>query len=107
MAPLRRGETIQLNTTEHTRAYVRVTSDASVVVAFNNSPQPQTVRLTLPATLAGHSRWLDRLAADLAVPMVDGVLSLHLPPRSAALLTPDSPAMFSEKEKTQTGSAVR
>jgi neopullulanase len=91
LEPLRRGDTVQLESNEQTGAFARVTSNSSVIVAFNNSNHSQTLRLVLPASLAVHSRWFDRLADNLMIPAAAGVLTLQLPPRRAALLIPTTP----------------
>jgi len=107
LAPLRHGEIIQLNSSEHSCAFARTTSEASAVVAFNNDNRPQTLRIVLPARLAVHTRWFDRLAEDVPIPAADGVLNLPLPPKSAALLTPQPPAMASDQGKIKGQPTVR
>jgi neopullulanase len=107
LSPLRNGETTQLNSLGQTCAFARVTSDSSVVVAFNNENHPRTLQLVLPPRLAAQSRWFNRLAEDVAIPAADGVLTLQLPPRSAALLTPEPSAMASDQGKTKGQSTVR
>ncbi|TAK95443.1 MAG: hypothetical protein EPO07_15465 [Verrucomicrobia bacterium] len=105
--PLRRGETLPLHSGELTRAYARVTSGGSVIVALNNSSEPQTVRLVLPARLAAESRWFDRLAEGAAISGTGGVLNLTLPAHRAALLTPQPAAIASESAGASGQSALR
>lgn len=98
---LRRGDTVQLESTGQTGAFARVTRDSSVIVAFNNGNRPQTLRLVLPARLASQSRWFDRLAEDMTIPTADGVLTLQLPPRRAALLTSQPPKFSPDRETSK------
>ena len=100
LKPLRRGDTIPLMSRDQARAFARVTDDAAVIVAFNNSQQPQTLRLELPARLAGQTRWFDRLAGDRAVASAAGVLTLKLPPQSAALLSAEPTALASAQDSS-------
>lgn len=104
---LRRGDTVQLESTEQTGAFARVTRDSSVIVAINNGNRPQTLRLLLPARLAAQSRWFDRLAKDRTIPTADGVLTLQLPARRAALLTSQPPTVASDRGTSQARSEVR
>lgn len=104
---LRRGDTVQLESNEQTGAFARVTRDSSVIVAINNGNRPQTLRLLLPARLAAQSRWFDRLAEDRTIPTADGVLTLQLPARRAALLTSQPPTVASDRGTSQARSEVR
>lgn len=104
---LRRGDTVQLESNEQTGAFARVTRDSSVIVAINNGNRPQTLRLLLPARLAAQSRWFDRLAKDRTIPTADGVLTLQLPARRAALLTSQPPTVASDRGTSQARSEVR
>ena len=106
LEPLRHGATIPLHSSEQTRAYARVTAGSSVIVAFNNDSRPRTLRLVLPAQLAGQAAWFDRLAENLAVSAADGVLTLPLPARSAAILTARPPAVAADRETAQADATV-
>jgi glycosidase len=101
LEPLRRGDTIQLESRDQTSAFARVTQDSSVIVAFNNSNRSQKLQITLPKSLAEQSCWFDRLADNLKVSATNGILALELAPRHAALLTSQPPAIFPERETSQ------
>jgi len=88
LEPLRRGELVELAVSDATYAFARVTPKASVVVAFNNSAQPQTLMLDLvPVGLGSASVLTDRLGGLGRVRVQEGWVSLTLPTRSAAVLT--------------------
>ena len=88
LEPLRRGERVELAVTDATCAFARVTPTASVVIAFNNSAQPQTLELALTnAKLASAKSLADRLGGLGRLKVQNGSVRLALPPRTAAVLT--------------------
>ncbi len=105
LEPLRRGATLPLQWGERTAAFARATPAASVIIALNNDSRPQTLRLELPAPLATQASWFNRLAENVESSVVAGVLTLQLPPRSAAILTarPAGPAV---REAVQASSEI-
>jgi len=90
LAPLRRGEMVQLHGDSSTLAYARVIGDAGVIVAINQSSEAQSLSLKLPASLARPTVWLDRLANGPGQKVTAGVLTLKLAAQSGRLLTPQS-----------------
>src|SRR5262249_39740108 len=97
LEPLRRGDTVLLQSGERTRAYARVTSDSSLIVALNNGNYPEVLKITLPPALAGQSRWFDRLSDNAETSITGVVFTLKLPSRSAAVLTPLPPKVTAER----------
>jgi len=107
LEPLRRGATLPLQSRGQTCALARVTGDSGVIVTLNNSDQPQSMQVTVPSPLASQSRWFNRLANDAVVTSSNGVLALELPPRQAAILSPEPPAIAVERGETKTSSLTR
>ncbi len=107
LAPLRHGKLIQLKSDNEICAFARLGADSGVVVAFNNSAQTQTMTFALPAPLLEKQQLFNRLAENSAIPVVDGSITLTLPARSAAILTPESSAIAAERKKSQARSDVR
>jgi len=107
LEPLRRGDRVPLTTHEQTSAFARSTADSSVIVAFNNSAVPQTLRLTLSGKLAAPARWYDRLNEDLPLATTQGVLTVDLPAHRAALLTPPPATMAADERKAGERSSLR
>lgn len=88
LEPLRRGELVELLTTEAAGVFTRVTRSASVVMAFNNSAQAQTLEIPLArAGLGSATSLVDRLGGLKRQEVRNGVVRLELPARSAAVLT--------------------
>ena len=81
---------MQLHVDGSTMAYARVSGDAGVIVAINQSADAQSLSLKLPASLARPTIWLDRLANGPGHKATAGVLTLKLAPQSGMLLTPQS-----------------
>jgi len=89
LEPLRRGELVELAVTDSTYAFARVSGNRSVIVAFNNSPRPQTIEVPLArAGLSQARTFVDRLSDLGRVTVVSGVARLNLPGRRAAILVP-------------------
>jgi len=88
LEPLRRGSLVNLEVTEQTYAYARVTDRASVVVVFNNGPQPATVECGVsPARLSDGDRLKDELGIAPDVRVEGGKIKANLPARSASIYT--------------------
>jgi hypothetical protein len=104
---LRRGKMLTLPSGSHTGAFVRTTENSAVIVAFNNNSVPETLHFKLSEPLAAQSQWFNRLADNQTVFVKDGVIEFQLPPRSAAILTPQPPLITQEKGKTQARSDLR
>ncbi len=107
LEPLRRGTLSQLKNENDTAAFVRLTTDTGVVVAFNNSAQSQTLTFALKAPLLEKQQLFNRLADNQPVPVNHGHVTLTLPARTAALLTPESSVISADRKKSQSRSDVR
>jgi glycosidase len=107
LEPLRRGKMLTLPSGSHTGGFVRATENSAVIVAFNNNSVPETLHFKLTEPLAAQPQWFNRLAEDQTIFVKDGVLEFQLPPRSAAILTPQPPLITQEKGKTQARSDLR
>ena len=97
LAPLRRGETVQLESGEQSCAFARVAGESSVIVAFNNSDQARTIRVALPECLATQTKWYDRLSNGRPGVPTSGFLALRLPPKQAAILAQQPESMASRQ----------
>jgi glycosidase len=90
LAPLRRGRQRHLFVSEQQYVYARVLPSGTVIVVINNDPGPATVAApVVDAGLADGTLLGDRLgvvASDVRVR--DGVITVALPGRSAAILVP-------------------
>lgn len=107
LEPLRHGRLIQLTNSQHTGAFARVTKDSAVLVAFNNSDQPQTLQTALVPQLAGQKELFDRLAQDRLVPVTSATITFTLPARSAVILTPEPTTITAKRDKSQARSDLR
>lgn len=89
LPPLQRGELINLHVSKQQYAYARKLNSASVIVVINNDLNPATVSFGVQAlALADGVTLADRLASVSNVRITDGQLTIHLPARTAAVLTP-------------------
>jgi len=89
LSPLRRGDFVELAADANSYVFARVTPEASVVMAFNNSEQPLTFELVLGrVNLAAAKSLTDRLGKLGTVLVTEGMVKLTLAARSAAVLTP-------------------
>ena len=107
LEPLRHGKLVQLKSDKDTFAFARLTGDSGVVMAFNNSAQAQTMTVALHAPLLEKQQLFNRLSDNSSIPVVDGSITLTLPARSAAILTPESSAIAVERKKSSARSDVR
>jgi glycosidase len=89
LSPSRRGDFVELAADANSYVFARVTPQASVVVAFNNSAQPLTLELPLArVNLAAAQALTDRLGKLGTIVVGEGTVKLTLAARSAAVLTP-------------------
>lgn len=89
LSPLRRGDFVELAADANSYVFALVTSEASVVVAFNNSAQPLTLELPLSrVNLAAAKSLTDRLGKLGTIVVGEGKVKITLTARSAAVLTP-------------------
>ncbi len=107
LEPLRQGKLIQLHSETNTCAFARLTADSGVVVAFNNSAQTQTLTFVLNAPLLEKQQFFNRLADNQPVPVNYGHITLTLPARTSAILTPESSVTAVERKKSQSRSSLR
>ena len=107
LAPLRHGKLMQLKSDDDTCAFARFGVNSGVVVTFNNSAQTQTIKLALPTPLLEKQKLFNRLADNQTVPVNDGIVTLTLPARSAAILTPETSVISAEHKVSQARSSLR
>ncbi len=94
---LRRGETIQLESDEASSAFARVAGDSAAIVVINNGDAPRTLRLDLPARLPAQTKWFNQLTDDAPSFSTNGLLTVQLSPRQAALLATQPAAVASSR----------
>ncbi len=88
LEPLRRGKMIQLYVDEWTYSYARVHDRVCAIVAFNNGTSEAALKIPISVLALPNGQALrDRLGAVSDARIENGLLSLALPPRSAAILT--------------------
>ena len=78
-----------------------------MVMAFNNSAQAQTMTFALHAPLLEKQQLFNRLSDNSANAVIDGSITLTLPARSAAILTPEVSAIAAERKKSSARSDAR
>jgi glycosidase len=89
LSPLRRGDFVELTADANSYVFARVTPEASVIMAFNNSDQPLTLELPLARANLGAAKSLtDRLGKLGTIVVGEGKVKLTLAARSAAVLKP-------------------
>jgi glycosidase len=87
LEPLRHGNLINLVATEHQYVYARNTTNASVIVAFNNDQKAAIVEFSVADTkLAKAAILMDRLGNVKDVRVANGTIKFELPARSSAVL---------------------
>lgn len=87
LEPLRRGNLINLLAIEHQYVYSRGTSNASVLIAFNNDRKPATLEFSVADTkLPGGVTLTDRLGNVKDVPVLSGTVKFELAAHSSAIL---------------------
>lgn len=89
LAPLREGAQRSLMSTRDTHAFARIAGHSLALVALNNSAAPQQLDIPLEGLpLAGVRQWQDHFGTAGVVAVPGNRLSLQLPARSVAILTP-------------------
>jgi neopullulanase len=88
LEPLRRGKYRDLAASAGTYAFARVTPEASVVVAFNNTSGTQTLDLNLAAANLGAATVLNDQLQNTKAVIKDGRATIKLAPFTAAIFTP-------------------
>ncbi len=87
LKPLRRGRLTNLYITEQQYAYAR-TSERGAVVVFNNDTKPASAEFNVSAiNLENGVTLVDRLGANTAARITNGMLRVNLPARSASIYT--------------------
>ncbi|MBS1788586.1 MAG: cyclomaltodextrinase N-terminal domain-containing protein [Acidobacteria bacterium] len=88
LEPLRRGKLLHLSITDQTYAFARFTNDKTVIVAFNNSTEPQVIEATLPAALKLPNGVVlkNLLGSGAEVRVENGRIKFTLAPRAAVIL---------------------
>jgi len=88
LEPLRRGTMINLEVSDQTYAYARVTDRLSVIIVINNGAQVETVEFNIAGTrLADGETLVDRLGLGPPVRVESGKIKLKLPARAAGVYT--------------------
>jgi glycosidase len=87
LEPLRRGQYRDLTVSAGTYAFARVTPEASVVVAFNNTSGTQTLELNLAAANLGAATVLNDQLQDTKAVIKNGRATIKLAPYTAAIFT--------------------
>jgi glycosidase len=88
LEPLRRGKYRDLAASAGTYAFARVTPDASVVLAFNNTSGMQTLDLNLAAANLGATTVLNDQLQNAKAVIKNGRATIQLAPFTAAIFTP-------------------
>jgi glycosidase len=87
LEPLRRGNLLNLFTSQHQYVYARSAAQTSVIVAFNNDTKPAVVEFSVAETrLANGAVLVDRLGSVKNATLNNEKLRLELPGRSSAIL---------------------
>jgi glycosidase len=86
--PLRRGRMLHLAINEHSYAFARFTDRKTVIVAFNNHTQPETIEALIPRDLklADGTVLRNRLGSGAEVRIENGKLKFTLASRAAVIL---------------------
>lgn len=90
LEPLRRGSLMHLAVSEQTYVFARYTNHKTVIVAFNNSQQPQPIAAVMPDKLKlKHGTVLRNvLGSGAEVRVENGKVSFTMAPRAAVILAP-------------------
>jgi glycosidase len=100
---LRGGRMIPLVATESTFAFARVAEGSAAIVTFNNSDRTETLRITLPAQMSATGELFDRLSTSRIIPVTHREVTVELPPRTAAIWTPNKPELAHDRLHTAPG----
>lgn len=89
LEPLRRGGLMHLAIADQTYAFARFTANRAVIVAFNNSSQPETIDAPVPRSLklADGTVLKNVLGAGAEVRIENGRIRFTLAPRAAVILS--------------------
>lgn len=86
---LRRGRSLDLYEDDQQMAYARVADDQAAIVAINNAPAAAKIAFDVSMLpTADMAVWRDALGGRETVRVAEGVMSLTLPPRTAAVYLP-------------------
>ncbi|MBI1766584.1 MAG: cyclomaltodextrinase C-terminal domain-containing protein, partial [Acidobacteria bacterium] len=90
LEPLRRGRMAHLAVNDQTYLFARYTAHKTVLVAFNNHSEPQTIEAVIPRQLklADGTVLRNRLGAGAAVKLENGKIKFTLDRRAAVILAP-------------------
>ncbi|MGH9842657.1 MAG: alpha-amylase family glycosyl hydrolase [Blastocatellia bacterium] len=88
LEPLRRGRMVHLAINDQSYAFARFTDRKTVIVAFNNHTQPETIEAAIPRELklANGTVMRNRLGSGAEVKIENGGIKFTLAPRAAAIL---------------------
>jgi glycosidase len=88
LEPLRRGRMVHLAINDRSYAFARVTDQKTVIVAFNNHTQPETIEAAIPRDLklADGTVMRNRLGSVAEVRIENGRVKFTLAPRAAVIL---------------------
>lgn len=88
LEPLRRGRLMHLAINDQTYAFARSTNNKTVIVAFNNSNQPQTIEANIPRSLklADGTVLKNLLGSGAEVRIENGKIRFVLDVRAAVIL---------------------
>lgn len=87
LEPLRRGNLLNLFTSQHQYVYARSTASSSVLIAFNNDRKPATIEFSVAKTrLPNGATVVDLLGIVRTVSVRDRVVKFEMPARSSAIL---------------------
>lgn len=88
LEPLRRGGLMHLAITDQTYTFARFTASKTVIVAFNNSSQPETIDAPVPRSLklADGTVLKNVLGSGAEVRIENGRIRFTMSPRAAVIL---------------------
>jgi glycosidase len=87
LEPLKRGKLINLHVSEQQYVFARKSQTGVVVVAINNDTKPANLSFDVsPAALSAGSVMIDKLGVSSNVRIANGMMTMSLPSRAAAVL---------------------
>ena len=88
LEPLRRGKLLHLAINEQSYAFARYTNNKTVIVAFNNNPQPETIEADVPRALKLNDGTVLKnvRGSGAEVKIENGKIKFTLAPRAAVIL---------------------
>jgi glycosidase len=89
LEPLRRGKLMHLAINEQSYVFARYTNNKTVIVAFNNNAQPETIEADIPRELklSNGTVLKNALGTDAEVKIENGKIKLTIAPRAAVILS--------------------